>query len=134
MKAGKQLRKTNMFIDITAMGELEENEHKLRELVGAKNGTTAAAAREDGAAAVERTCHFITILAGVFPSDLCNQSHSTGGWRWWRRHMGKRVQEVPVVPEQVEEETILLPTLEEWIPICIPSWPWLYVCVWRRSV
>ena len=92
------------------MGELEENEHKLRESEEAANGKTAASAREYGAATVERTCHVITIPAGVLPSDPRNQSHSTGGW-WWRwRHMGKRLV---VVPEQVEEETMALPTLEE---------------------
>ena len=98
------------------MGELEENEHKLRELEEVATGKTAAYAREYGAAAVERTCHFITIPASVLPSDPCNQSHSTGGW-WWRwRHTGKQLV---VVPEQVEEEMMALPTLDEWIPIWI---------------
>ena len=31
--------------------------------------------------------------------------------------MEKRLQEVPVVPELVEEETMALQTLEKWIPI-----------------
>jgi len=54
--------------------------------------------------------HAIFIPAGILLSDPRNQSHSTGGW-WWRwRHMGKRLV---VVPEQVEEETMALPTLEE---------------------
>jgi len=68
VKAGKQLKKNNVFIDVICMGELEENEPKLRELVDAANGATAAAG-EDGAA-VERTCHLITIPAGVLPSDV----------------------------------------------------------------
>ena len=76
VKAGKQLKKNNVFIDIVALGELEENEPKLRELVDAANGTanaSAAAGDEDAAAAaaaVERTCHLVTIPAGVLPSDV----------------------------------------------------------------
>ena len=53
VKAGKQLKNKNVSIDITAIGELEENEHKLRELVEAENEATAAAVmKEDGAAVV----------------------------------------------------------------------------------
>lgn len=74
IKAGKQLKKNNVFIDVIALGELEENEEKLRELVDAANGTTNANAGggEGGgdAAPVERTCHLVTIPAGVLPSDV----------------------------------------------------------------
>mmetsp|Transcript_7015 Transcript_7015/g.10508 ORF Transcript_7015/g.10508 Transcript_7015/m.10508 type:complete len:444 (+) Transcript_7015:88-1419(+) len=72
VKAGKQLKKNNVFIDVIALGELEENEPKLRELVDAANGTAAAAAAAGGddAATVERTCHLVTIPAGVLPSDV----------------------------------------------------------------
>jgi len=76
VKAGKQLKKNNVFIDVIALGELEENESKLRDLVDAANGTTnAAAANAEGgdaavAAEIERTCHLVTIPAGVLPSDV----------------------------------------------------------------
>ena len=72
VKAGKQLKKNNVFIDVIALGELEENEEKLRELVDAANGTTNANAGGEGgdAAPVERTCHLVTIPAGVLPSDV----------------------------------------------------------------
>lgn len=64
VKAGKQLKKNNVFIDVIAMGELGENEPKLRELVDAANGSSA---NEEGA---ERNCHLVTIPAGVLPSDV----------------------------------------------------------------
>lgn len=64
VKAGKQLKKNNVFIDIIAMGELGDNEPKLRELVDAANGSSA---NEEGA---ERNCHLVTIPAGVLPSDV----------------------------------------------------------------
>jgi len=64
VKAGKQLKKNNVFIDVIAMGELGENEPKLRELVDAANGSSA---NEEG---VERNCHLVTIPAGVLPSDV----------------------------------------------------------------
>eukprot|EP00578_Thalassiosira_sp_NH16_P009311 CAMPEP_0181121778 /NCGR_PEP_ID=MMETSP1071-20121207/24932_1 /TAXON_ID=35127 /ORGANISM="Thalassiosira sp., Strain NH16" /LENGTH=435 /DNA_ID=CAMNT_0023206645 /DNA_START=125 /DNA_END=1433 /DNA_ORIENTATION=- len=71
VKAGKQLKKNNVHIDVIALGELEENEPKLRELVDAANGTAGAAAgAEGGDAAPERTCHLVTIPAGVLPSDV----------------------------------------------------------------
>lgn len=60
-KAGRMLKKNNLAIDIIAMGELEENEPKLKELVDAANGTDASA---------DRTCHLVTIPAGVLPSDV----------------------------------------------------------------
>lgn len=65
-KAGRQLKKNNVSIDVIAMGELEENEDKLRELVDAANGRA-----EEGA---ERTCHLVTIPAGVLPSDVLASS------------------------------------------------------------
>lgn len=65
-KVGKQLKKNNIAIDVVVLGELEENEERLRELVDAANGRV-----EDGA---ERTCHLVTIPAGVLPSDVLASS------------------------------------------------------------
>jgi len=65
-KAGRQLKKNNIAIDIVLMGELAENEPKLKELVDAANG------RSDDAG--ERTCHLVTIPAGVLPSDILASS------------------------------------------------------------
>ncbi|KAL3936932.1 MAG: hypothetical protein SGARI_002345 [Bacillariaceae sp.] len=65
-KAGRQLKKNNVSIDVVAMGELEANEDKLKELVDAANGRT-----EEGA---ERSCHLVTIPAGVLPSDVLASS------------------------------------------------------------
>ena len=72
-KAGRQLKKNNVAIDVVAMGELEENESKLRDLVEAANGRG-----DEG----ERTCHLVTIPAGVLPSDVLASSpivHGAGG-------------------------------------------------------
>ncbi|VEU33791.1 unnamed protein product [Pseudo-nitzschia multistriata] len=66
-KAGRQLKKNNVSIDVVAMGELEVNEAKLRDLVDAANGRNAG----DGA---ERTCHLVTIPPGVLPSDVLASS------------------------------------------------------------
>ena len=60
VKAGKLLKKNNVAIDVVAMGELLENEEKLKDLVDAANGSS------DG----ERTCHLVTIPEGVLPSDV----------------------------------------------------------------
>ena len=38
--------------------------------------------------------------------------------------MGEQLQEVP---EQVGAEAMALSTCDEWIPIWILSWSWLYV-------
>ncbi len=65
-KAGRQLKKNNVAIDVVALGELETNEEKLRELVDAANGRS-----DDGG---ERTCHLVTIPAGVLPSDVLANS------------------------------------------------------------
>lgn len=65
-KAGRQLKKNNVSIDVVAMGELDANEGKLRELVDAANGRT-----EEGA---ERSCHLVTIPPGVLPSDVLASS------------------------------------------------------------
>jgi 26S proteasome regulatory subunit N10 len=65
-KAGRQLKKNNVSIDVVCMGELEDNEDKLKELVDAANGRS-----EEGA---ERTCHLLTIPAGVLPSDVLASS------------------------------------------------------------
>eukprot|EP00957_Ditylum_brightwellii_P166659 12687370-Ditylum_brightwellii.AAC.1 len=56
------------------MGELEENEPKLKELVDAANGS--------GGEGGERTCHLVTIPPGVLPSDVLVGSpivHGGGG-------------------------------------------------------
>ena len=63
-RAGRQLKKNNVSIDVVAMGELEENEAKLRELVDAANGSSGGG--DDG----ERTCNLVTIPPGVLPSDV----------------------------------------------------------------
>jgi 26S proteasome regulatory subunit N10 len=65
-KAGRQLKKNNVAIDVVALGELEANEEKLKELVDAANGRS-----DDG---TERTCHLVTIPAGVLPSDVLASS------------------------------------------------------------
>ena len=73
-KAGRQLKKNNVSIDVVAMGELEANEEKLKELVEAANGRAAEGA--------ERSCHLVTIPAGVLPSDVLASSpivHGAGG-------------------------------------------------------
>jgi len=69
-KAGRQLKKNNVSIDVVAMGEIECNEEKLKELVDAANGR-AATAGDEGA---ERSCHLVTIPAGVLPSDVLASS------------------------------------------------------------
>jgi 26S proteasome regulatory subunit N10 len=63
VKTGKTLKKNNVALDVVAMGELEENETKLRELVDAANGGAGV----DGG---ENTCHLVTIPPGVLPSDV----------------------------------------------------------------
>ncbi|OEU21728.1 hypothetical protein FRACYDRAFT_178897 [Fragilariopsis cylindrus CCMP1102] len=69
-KAGRQLKKNNVSIDVVAMGEIECNEEKLKDLVDAANGR-AATAGDEGA---ERSCHLVTIPAGVLPSDVLASS------------------------------------------------------------
>jgi 26S proteasome regulatory subunit N10 len=69
-KAGRQLKKNNVAIDVVCLGELEENEPKLKELVDAANGRT-----EEGG---ERTCHLVTIPPGVLPSDVLANSPILG--------------------------------------------------------
>jgi 26S proteasome regulatory subunit N10 len=64
-KAGRLLKKNNVSIDVVAMGELEENEAKLKELVDAANGRS-----DEG----QQTCHLVTIPAGVLPSDVLASS------------------------------------------------------------
>ncbi|KAL7468410.1 hypothetical protein ACHAXS_008643 [Conticribra weissflogii] len=68
VKAGKQLKKNNVFIDVVCLGELEVNEGKLRELVDAANGSSGGSAEGEGEG--ERNCHLVTIPAGVLPSDV----------------------------------------------------------------
>jgi 26S proteasome regulatory subunit N10 len=68
-KAGRQLKKNNVSIDVVAMGEIEDNEEKLKELVDAANGRVAS--EGEGA---ERSCHLVTIPAGVLPSDVLASS------------------------------------------------------------
>lgn len=71
-KTGRMLKKNNVAIDVVALGELEENEAKLKELVDAANGGADA----------ERTCHMVTIPPGVLPSDVLVSSpivHGSAG-------------------------------------------------------
>lgn len=70
VKAGKQLKKNNVAIDVVVLGETEINEPKLRELVDAANGTVSASDGADGGGEGERTCHLVIIPAGVLPSDV----------------------------------------------------------------
>jgi 26S proteasome regulatory subunit N10 len=74
IKAGRQLKKNNVGIDVVCMGELEHNEDKMRELVDAANGRVAEGAGGADGAAAERTCHLVTIPAGVLPSDVLASS------------------------------------------------------------
>jgi 26S proteasome regulatory subunit N10 len=69
-KAGRQLKKNNVSIDVVAMGELEVNEEKLRELVDAANGPH----NEE-----ERTCHLVTVPPGVLLSDVLLSSPILAG-------------------------------------------------------
>lgn len=69
-RAGRQLKKNNVAIDVICMGEHETNEGRLQELVDAANGTG------DGG---ERTCNLVTIPAGVLPSDVLVSSPIIGG-------------------------------------------------------
>lgn len=71
-RAGRQLKKNNVAIDVVAMGELEINEAKLQELVDAANG------RIDASEA-DRNCHLITIPPGVLPSDVLASSPILSG-------------------------------------------------------
>lgn len=73
-KAGRTLKKNNVAIDVVALGELADNEDKLRELVDAANGRSATGHAED-----ERTCHLVTIPAGVLPSDVLASSPILAG-------------------------------------------------------
>jgi 26S proteasome regulatory subunit N10 len=74
VKAGKQLKKNNVSIDVVVLGETEVNEPKLRELVDAANGSTTGGGGDNdasgGGGGGERTCHLVTIPAGVLPSDV----------------------------------------------------------------
>ena len=69
-RAGRQLKKNNVSIDVICMGEHETNESRLQELVDAANGSG------DGG---ERTCNLVTIPAGVLPSDVLVSSPISGG-------------------------------------------------------
>lgn len=69
-KAGKQLKKNNVAIDVVVMGEQVVNEDKLQELVNAANG------RAEGA---ERTCHLVTVPEGTLPSDVLASSPVLAG-------------------------------------------------------
>merc|ERR1719223_1356700 len=72
VKAGKNLKKNNVAIDIIALGELEENEPKLKSLVDAANGTS-------GASGGEGSSHLVTVPAGVLPSEVIIGSPVVGG-------------------------------------------------------
>jgi 26S proteasome regulatory subunit N10 len=72
-KAGRALKKNNIAIDVVALGEIEENEGKLQELVDAANGTS-------GGEGQARTCHLVTIPpgGGVLVSDVLASSPILG--------------------------------------------------------
>ena len=75
IRAGKQLKKNNVSIDVIVLGETEVNEPKLRDLVDAANGASAASDGDnDPAGGGGRTCHLVTIPAGVLPSDVLLES------------------------------------------------------------
>lgn len=84
-KAGRLLKKNNVAIDVVALGELEHNEAILQELVDAANGRSSSSSSaannntgEDAAAGTtvdpERTCHLVSVPAGVLPSDVLASS------------------------------------------------------------
>lgn len=56
-KAGRQLKKNNIAVDVVLMGENEGNEEKMRELVKAANGA-------------QDNCHLVSIPPGVMASDV----------------------------------------------------------------
>jgi len=70
-KAGKMLKKNNVAIDIVAMGELTDNQDRLKELVDAANGSNNVDS--------DRMCHLVTIPAGVLPSDVLLSSPIVSG-------------------------------------------------------
>lgn len=72
-KAGRQLKKNNVAIDVIALGELDTNEPKLRELVDAANGGRGDSDAE------ERSSHLVTIPAGVLPSEVLATSPILAG-------------------------------------------------------
>jgi len=70
-KAGKMLKKNNVAIDIVAMGELGDNQDRLKELVDAANGSNNVDS--------DRMCNLVTIPAGVLPSDVLLSSPIVSG-------------------------------------------------------
>eukprot|EP00562_Extubocellulus_spinifer_P003738 CAMPEP_0178537530 /NCGR_PEP_ID=MMETSP0696-20121128/36642_1 /TAXON_ID=265572 /ORGANISM="Extubocellulus spinifer, Strain CCMP396" /LENGTH=485 /DNA_ID=CAMNT_0020169771 /DNA_START=104 /DNA_END=1561 /DNA_ORIENTATION=+ len=80
-RAGRQLKKNNVAIDVVALGELEVNEERLRVLVDAANGTSGGGGSTDAGAdgGGERTCNLVTIPPGVLPSDVLVTSPIVGG-------------------------------------------------------
>lgn len=72
-KAGRMLKKNNVSIDIIVMGEVTDNQDRLKELVDAANGNNANVD-------ADRMGHLVTIPAGVLPSDvLLSSPIVTGG-------------------------------------------------------
>ena len=69
-KVGRQLKKNNVSIDVVAIGELEANEDKLKELVDAANGRNEHE---------ERTSHLVTVPPGVLLSDVLVSSPVLAG-------------------------------------------------------
>lgn len=69
-KAGRMLKKNNVAIDIIVMGEVSDNEGRLKELVDAANGNNTDP---------DRMCHLVTIPAGVLPSDVLLSSPIVSG-------------------------------------------------------
>lgn len=61
-RIGRMCKKNNIAIDVVAIGELDENEDKLKELVTAANGN-----RESDR---ETSCHLVTVPTGSLPSEV----------------------------------------------------------------
>merc|ERR1712232_872948 len=124
-KAGRMLKKNNVAIDIVVMGEVSDNQDRLKELVDAANGNTANADPE-------RMCHLVTIPAGVLPSDVLLSSPIVSGGGMGMSGgsgVGASGGDMDVVVHQVD--LLIMVVL---ILIWILNLPWHYVFLWRKSV
>ncbi|CAM9250185.1 unnamed protein product [Chrysoparadoxa australica] len=65
VKVGKLLKKNNVAADVISMGEIEDNAEKLQAFVDAANSAD--------------NCHFVTIPAGILPSDVLISSPIISG-------------------------------------------------------
>lgn len=70
-KLGKQLKKNNVAIDVISMGEIDDNNAKLQELINATN--------------TNDNCHLLTVPAGISPatalvsSPIMHSAHTGAG-------------------------------------------------------